>query len=82
MATFRAQNAGFRMALALEGFEPYGDNRVFHPELHGKRARKAYQTAWRAAVKAAYFEGCGYITGAERGVRWFPFARPSAFPLD
>ena len=76
MATFRAVNTGFRMALALEGFEPSGERRVFHPTLRGKRARKAYQTAWYAAVAAARSQGLGYtVWGTRSGERWLPFSR-------
>lgn len=78
MATFRAENAGFRFALAQEGFEPVGETgRVVHPVLRGKTARRAYTKAWLLATFTAREEGLGYwrpAVGSKHPERWFPFA--------
>jgi hypothetical protein len=53
MATFKAINVGLLFALTAEGFEPAGKDRVKHPTLTGREAKRAFQRAWEKAIEAA-----------------------------
>ncbi len=57
MASFRAKNVGLLLALVGEGFEPAGVERVTHPTLKGREARRAFQRAWSAALAASQSAG-------------------------
>lgn len=53
MALFKARNVGLLFALVEEGFEPVGIDRVTHPTLTGREAKRAFQRAWDKAKHVA-----------------------------